>query len=118
MVLGIHMHSYVWDSHSRLGKYEPMSSYNVASDACQFASTSCATSLDLLKMKLVSVFVSGMAMPYQAYGAVPPQLGMQGPPLNQVTQPTYTGDVLPEDVDENSAPGRVPRLLQPRTSQI
>ena len=49
-----------------------------------------------------------METPYQTYGAAPPQPGTQGPPPTQVTQPTYTGDVPPEDVDEKSAPGRAP----------
>lgn len=45
-----------------------------------------------------------MATPYYQYGAVGPQQS-QGPPP---TQPTYEGDVPPEDVDEKSAPGRAP----------
>ena len=49
-----------------------------------------------------------MTTPYHSYEAVPPQPATQGPPPNQVTQPTYTGDVPPEDVDENSAPTRAP----------
>lgn len=45
-----------------------------------------------------------MATPNYQYGAVGPQQS-QGPPP---TQPTYEGDVPPEDVDEKSAPGRAP----------
>ena len=57
----------------------------------------------LVRSRLVTV--CSMTTPYHSYGAVAPQPS-QGPA--PVTQPTYVGDVPPEDVDEQSAPGRAP----------
>lgn len=48
-----------------------------------------------------------MATPYHSYGAVVPQPS-QGPLPRQAEQPTYVGDVPPDDVDERSAPGQAP----------